>query len=302
MIEKERLIASLLSEPLYMVRSDLSKLLMANPLDINVSDNVQAKEGRPETPDYIKSLNPNLLEKGETKLGRYTKIREDGVAVMSLHGPVIKDLDWSLLYDIYGGYAQYIKVIDSTLVTKDLQSIKADPKIKGLVIDVNSPGGMVVGTPEMGDAIREVRAMKPTASSVSTLSASAGYWLSASTGYVIASPSARVGSVGVYMAMMDDSEYLERLGLKLEVIKSGKLKAIGLGPLTKEQRTFLQAGVIKMHEEFRVHVKDSMDSTEISDSLLEGQALVAKDVVGSLVNEVSTNPQQTAIELVKAFI
>lgn len=296
--KKDDLIAKLLSEPLYIDKNSLATVLMSNPLDLNISENVSEK-----TQEYISDTKRfSIVEKvkGE-QIGRYTKLQENGIAVMQLHGPVIKDINWDFLYEIYGRFADGIKVIDANIVINELDNLRKNSDVKGLVIDVNSPGGMVVGTPEMGEAIREVRKEKPIVSSVSTMAASAGYWLASQTGYIVASPSSRVGSIGVFLALLDDSGLMEKMGLKLEVIKAGKLKAIGLGKLEDEQREFLQAGVDQMHIEFKEAVEDGMGlNTDVS--LMEGQAVVAKDAVNKLVNEVNTNPLNAAIELLKTFI
>lgn len=295
-MNKDYLISNLISEPLYMSRDSLTNILISGGPLAEIPQ-ASEKEEKLELPEWIKSRD---LETGK-RLGKYLTVSEDGTATLKLHGPVYKGLDWKLLYSWYGSYADSIKIIDSDLVREEIQVALNDDSIKAVIVDVNSPGGMVVGTPELGDALQELKSKKPTISIVDTMAASAGMWIAAATGYIVASPSSRVGSVGVYLAFMDDSEYLKNLGLKLECIKSGRLKAIGLGELSDEQREFLQTGVNKMHIDFKNFVQSALNR-KIDDELMQGQAIPAKDAVNSFVDELSNDPRKTAKEILTIFL
>ena len=89
-----------------------------------------------------------------------------------------------------------------------------------------------------------------------------------------------LGSIGVYVALLDESRSLEMNGYKVELIKAGKYKAMGASfqPLTGEERTMLQQTVDSIHADFKAAVKSGRrDKTQagghqtVSDSAMEGQ-------------------------------
>lgn len=118
----------------------------------------------------------------------------------------------------------------------------ADPGVKAIVIDVDSPGGTVDGVPELAAEIFEARDKKPITAVANSLMASAAYWIGCAAGDLAVSPSAVVGSVGVYTAHQDESKYLENAGVKTTLISAGKYKteANPYEPLGDEARAAMQ--------------------------------------------------------------
>jgi signal peptide peptidase SppA len=130
---------------------------------------------------------------------------------------------------------------------------ETDKGTEHVLLYINSPGGSVSGIPETADKIARLAAKKDVFVFVDTLCASAGYWLASQADQIFAGPSAQVGSVGVYLALLDESRLLEEMGVKIETIKDGKLKAAGAWwkPLSEDERAHFQASVLEIGTMFR---------------------------------------------------
>jgi protease-4 len=139
---------------------------------------------------------------------------EDGVAVISIDGPMMKGRSK------YGG--------NSTLDTRQrIREALRDDAVKAALIRIDSPGGHVAGTQELHQDIRKLAANKPTHSFIEDLGASAGYWAASGAHSISANEMAQVGSIGVYAILEDSSGVSEKRGIKVHRIATGDLKGGG---------------------------------------------------------------------------
>ena len=193
----------------------------------------------------------------------------DGVAVISIDGVIGKRV---------GQLEKSSGVTNVDEVAQVFAEAHADDKIRGILLDINSPGGSVTGTPELAGAIRE--SQKPTVAYTDMQAASAAYWIASQAHHLVAAPTATVGSIGVYMAILDQSRAAEMQGVKVDVIKSGRLKGAGIPgtSLSDEQRAHFQAQSDFIHAGFR-HAVRAGRKREIADELMEGQSYYAQQVV-----------------------
>lgn len=99
--------------------------------------------------------------------------------------------------------------------------------VDAVLLDVDSPGGVVSGIPELAETIRVARTKKPMLAWTGGMMASAAYWLGAAAGDVMAAESAMVGSIGVYTIHEDWSGFLENEGIKVTEISAGEFKTEG---------------------------------------------------------------------------
>lgn len=128
-----------------------------------------------------------------------------------------------------------------------LQMAAADPDVKGVLLDVNSPGGEASGISEAADAVKNFP--KPVKAHTGQMAASAAYWLaSAASDGVVADETAMVGSIGAVMAHTDATGKMEKDGIKVELIRFGKRKMEGnpVEPLTDEARSSMQSSIDEM--------------------------------------------------------
>jgi len=115
----------------------------------------------------------------------------DSIAVINLTGVITPKP--SLFTMFFGGTAL-------TNFTADLAAAVNNPKVAGIVINVDSPGGMTDLVPETAAQIRAARDIKPVVAVANTVAASAAYWLAAQASEVVVASSGLVGSIGVFTA------------------------------------------------------------------------------------------------------
>ncbi len=125
---------------------------------------------------------------------------------------------------------------------RELQRLAANPAVQGVLFYVDSPGGTVLATPELHEAICDLSAAKPTAAIVDGLCASAALHAAVGVRQIFATCGSLIGSVGVFRVVVDSSEALARDGIKVIALASSSLKVAGLPgiELTEEQRASLQ--------------------------------------------------------------
>jgi capsid assembly protease len=130
-------------------------------------------------------------------------------------------------------------------IRQRLQAALADPNVSSVVLDVDSPGGSVDGIPELAAEILSGRQQKPIVAVANTRMASAAYWLASQASEVVASPSADLGSIGVYGVHEDRSAALAKKGIKTTLISAGKYKTEGhpYAPLSEEAAAAMQSRV-----------------------------------------------------------
>lgn len=106
-----------------------------------------------------------------------------------------------------------------------IEKIKDDDKVKGVILNISSPGGSTVGGEAIYEAVRELAEKKPVATSVGTLAASAGYMIAAGSDHIVARRSSIIGSIGVLFQYADASELLDKIGVDIKSVKSSPMKA-----------------------------------------------------------------------------
>lgn len=164
--------------------------------------------------------------------------------------------------------------VDLEDFTSALEAYVADPEVKTILVDISSPGGTVTGVEEAAAMLAAVQ--KPTVAFTDTEMASAAFWIGSQADRVVVTSSATVGSVGVFMAIPDVSKAYEAMGVKMDVIKSGKLKGAGIEgtSLTEDQRANLQEQVNAIHADFKAAVRGKR--AMVQDADMEGQVFSGK--------------------------
>ena len=132
-----------------------------------------------------------------------------------------------------GGFLPHIaRVSVSGIITDDqkvldlLERVGKSSRVKAVILDINSPGGTTTGGEAMYNAIRRLAEKKPVVAVCGTLSTSAAYIVALATDHIFVYGNTITGSVGVIFQWADVSELMRTLGVKVEEIKSGPLKAV----------------------------------------------------------------------------
>src|SRR5690348_4588626 len=117
-------------------------------------------------------------------------------------------------------------ILDSQSTVTDLKRFGENPSIKAIVLRIDSPGGGVVPSQEIYDAVQRVRNKnnKAVIASMGTVAASGGYYIAAATDRIIANPGTLTGSIGVIMEAANVEGLLKKIGVEGIVVKSGKFK------------------------------------------------------------------------------
>ncbi|BBM88709.1 putative signal peptide peptidase SppA [Spirochaetota bacterium] len=134
-----------------------------------------------------------------------------------------------------------------------LDAASKDDNIKGLLVRMNSPGGSIVASQELFDAMKRFRATeKPIVVSIADICASGGYYISLPATKIIANRGSLIGSIGVRISHTNISKLLEKVGIASDEIKSVPFKDIlsATRNMTPAERTHIQGLVDDMHEQF----------------------------------------------------
>ena len=168
-------------------------------------------------------------------------IYRDGIAVIPVHGILINRFNWC--WGFVTGY---------DFIRKQKNMALADPDVKLIVYDHDTPGGEAAGCAELAQEIFDERDVKPSLALVNSTSCSGGYWLAAPCGRVVAAPSASVGSIGVYIQHMNIAKMMAEWGIEVEFVKNGDYKTSGnmYEKLSDKDREYLQSMVDERAVEF----------------------------------------------------
>jgi len=199
----------------------------------------------------------------------------NGVAIIPMHGVISQRMN--MMADVSGGTS-------SELLVRDITQAANDPKISAIVIDGDTPGGAVAGTPGAAAALFRARQIKPTALLVGEMAASAGYWIGSAAELVyMGSPVAVAGSIGVVERHTDISKAEDKEGIKTTEIVAGKYKRIATqyGPLTKEGKDYKQSQVDYYYSIFVDGIATHRGRTaeQVLSEMAEGRVFIGQQAI-----------------------
>ncbi|MCX7835337.1 MAG: signal peptide peptidase SppA [bacterium] len=151
---------------------------------------------------------------------------------------------------------------DSKTVIEWIEKLRKDKNIKSVVVRINSPGGAVAPSQEIYSALlRLKKSGKPVVASMSSVAASGGYYIAVAADTIVANPGTITGSIGVILTFPIYDKLADKVGVKVEVIKSGKLKDVGnpFRNLTPDERAYLQASLDDTYEQFTSAVAEQRE-------------------------------------------
>ena len=146
-------------------------------------------------------------------------IKQNGIAIIEICGTLTKYQEW---YDEWCGF------VSARAIEAALERAAEDPSVFAIVLEIDSPGGMVAGTTELAKMIAHVdQNVKPVYAIVSDMCASGGYWLASQCRKRFANDVATVGSIGVYVCWPDLTDYWAEIGVTWNLISTGRYKGLG---------------------------------------------------------------------------
>lgn len=181
-------------------------------------------------------------------------------------------------------------LLDSSKVVRQLSKYRRDPKIKGIIVRIDSPGGSVGPSQEIYDEIHKIKKEKKIVyASLGSVAASGGYYIACAADYILANPGTLTGSIGVIMAFNNLEELAKKIGVAPAVIKSGEFKDSGspLRPLEPKERKLLQNVVDDVHDQFVQAVSSSRNISEVDvRSFADGRIMTGRQALNfKLIDE-----------------
>ncbi len=198
-------------------------------------------------------------------------------------------------------------IYDSKDIIKTIKDFRERNDIVAVVLRVDSPGGGVAAAQEIYEELKKLSEEKIVVTSMGGVAASAGYYISLGTNYIVANPGTTTGSIGVILQGLNFAGAMDSLGIKGMVIKSGKFKDTGnpFREMTDEERAYLQDYIDNIFMQFvkvvALERKLSQDKVlEIADGrILSGEmALKLKliDELGNMEDAIDKAAEMAGIE------
>ncbi|MBS3063071.1 MAG: signal peptide peptidase SppA [Candidatus Diapherotrites archaeon] len=167
-------------------------------------------------------------------------------------------------------------------LVEDLDKAEKDSTVAGIFLDIDSPGGSVVPTKQIVYKIRSLE--KPVVAYIGEMGASGGYYIAASADYVVADEDSLTGSIGVISLLPNLQGLLEKIGVKMEVLKEGENKAIAspFTELTADQRKIMQGLLSDVYAKFKADVlafRKGKVRLKLFDELADGRILSGRQAL-----------------------
>jgi len=118
-------------------------------------------------------------------------------------------------------------IINADAILKEIEDVQKDTKIKGVLLNINSPGGAVPPSIEIAYAIKALKEHKPVVAYASGIMASGSYYASIYANKIIANPGSIVGSIGVILESANVEKLMNTIGVKTQIVKQGTYKEAG---------------------------------------------------------------------------
>lgn len=183
------------------------------------------------------------------------------------------------------------------------QAVK-DPDVKGILLSIDSPGGMVAGTGELAAEVARAKAIKPVWAQFDDLTASAAYWVGSQASRIAATPTTEVGSIGTYAVIEDVSGAYEMAGIQVHVISTGPHKGsfVEGAPVTKDALKQVQTEVDDLNEQFLHGVMNGRGMSRAAlDEVADGRVFIAAKALKAGLIDAVQSIDQTAAEMAASF-
>jgi protease IV len=158
----------------------------------------------------------------------------------------------------FGGRIAYIEI--DGMITEDatfmrqIRRFRRDSSVRGYVVMINSPGGVVGPSQSIYRELRRLRDEDglPVVASIGGIGASGGYYIALAADSIFALPGSITGSIGVIMELPDASALMDRVGVRFDVVKSAEHKDIGspFRPMSEGDRVLLGEMVEDVYDQF----------------------------------------------------
>lgn len=212
------------------------------------------------------------------------------IGILSIEGIIGKRL--STIEGMCGG-------CDMEEVLAHAKALADNPSVGTIILDISSPGGTVTGLVEAHAALVDIACRKTLVAYTDTQMCSAAYWLATAAHSIYCSPSATLGSIGVYTTVVDRSRQLAAEGVNVQAIQGGKYKTDGAPwkPLDDAARARVQERVDHTYATFKAAVSGSRP--QVQEETMQGQAFLGEASLTVGLADANYNSLQ---DLVRALV
>jgi signal peptide peptidase SppA len=242
-----------------------------------------------------------------TKLTTVTKNMFNGMGTLSSFSPIYMESNGISIIHINGQIGKRLSIeeiasgkLDIDEVVKALK-IAANSDTEYVLLWINSPGGSSVGIEECGEVIKKLGEIKPVITFCDTICASAAYWLASCSNGIYITPSAEVGSIGVYATVVDMSKNLEMQGINIQVFSAGEMKTMGQSnrPLTDDEKQYIQSDINEQWKKFKDTIIENRGNIKeecMQGQLYTGEKAVETNLADEIVSDFDTLISQITIK------
>ena len=181
-------------------------------------------------------------------------------------------------------------------VREELKKAADDPKVRAVVVRINSPGGTVTASDIIYRELQDFRRARqvPIVASMMDVAASGGYYVALAADTIVAHPTTVTGSIGVIMISLNAEGLMEKIGLATNTIKSGARKDMGspFRQLTPEERAIFQSVIDDLYRQFVAKVVERRQiSPAVAATLADGRIYTAEQALShKLVDRIGYVP------------
>jgi signal peptide peptidase SppA len=208
---------------------------------------------------------------GEPEYDRPYQVTPEGAAIIPIRGTLVQRGGLHPFSGMTGYDGIRCKFLDAI----------GDPGVRGIVFDIDSPGGEVPGVFDLADTIHAARGVKPTWAILNESAYSAAYCLACACDTITVPRTGGAGSIGVIAMCIDMSRALDTAGLTVNIIQHGKRKADGseFQPMSDEARALFQATVDTLGALFEATVARNRGISAASVREMEAGHFMGSDAV-----------------------
>lgn len=184
-------------------------------------------------------------------IASYPQFKEDIEGSGKQHAAII---------DVVGTIAQG-ELVNADSIIEGLRDAEKNKNTKGIILNINSPGGSAVQSSEIYDEIKHLKLKHPELpiyAVVSDVCASGGYYIAAATDKIFVNKASLIGSIGVVMNGFGFTQIMDKLGVERRLLTAGEHKALldPFSPVKEQENEHMQALLGQVHQQFIQAVKE----------------------------------------------
>ncbi len=209
------------------------------------------------------------------------QVTGEGIAIIPIQGTLMKKCSGLMALSGLASYAR---------IRQQMEDARQDPEIRGILLDIDSPGGETHGCFELSDLIYSMRGEKPIYAAANDCALSAAYALASAADRIFVTRTGAVGSIGVFALHVDQSAADEKIGLKFTYIHAGKKKVDGNPhePLSRSAKSDAQTEVDREYEIFVNTVSRNRKKALEAIAETEAGVFFAEAAIPLLADEIGT--------------